>query len=188
LIIETLCPLKEEERRMAEVFIAHDGEDIAFAKLVEVRLTKAGHNARLDSEIPDAGDAWQAELDQTMRKADLIVVIMSPEARASARVTYEWAFALGAGLNVIPVVFRPTPFHPRLDVLKRLDFTDQQRPWEAFLQEIEKAAGPITTIPVPPDAHSTIKNAVAALDSLNVKDQVDGVQWDGWVKRGRLRR
>jgi HEAT repeat protein len=161
---------------MAEVHIAHDSEDIDFAELVEVRLAKAGYKASLDSEIPDAGSAWQKKLDQAIRKADIMVVIMTPEARASARVTYEWAFALGAGVRVITLELKPTPFHPRLDVLKRLDFTKKQRPWRAFLQEIEKAAGPTTTITVPSDAPTAIKNAVVALDSLKVNDQVAGVQ------------
>ena len=161
---------------MAEVLITHESEDIDFAELVEVRLTKAHHEATLDSEIPDAGTGRQETLDQAIRKADIMVVIMTPEARASSRVTYEWAFALGAGVSVIPVELKPTPFHPRLDVLRRLDFTEKQRPWAAFLQEIEKAAGPTTTIPVPTDAPAAIKNAVVALDSLEVDDQVAGVQ------------
>ena len=161
---------------MAEVLIAHRSEETDFAELVELRLAKAGHNTCLDSEIPDAGDSWQEKLDQAIRKTDIMVVIMTPEARTSARATYEWAFALGAGVRVIPLELKPTPLHPRLDVLKRFDFTAKQRPWTAFLQEIEKAAGPTTTIPVPPDAPAAIKNAVVALDSLEFDDQVAGVQ------------
>lgn len=161
---------------MAEVLIAHDMEEIDFAELLEVSLTKARHEAILDSRIPDTGIAWQEKLDQAIRKADIMVVVMTPKARASARVTYEWAFALGAGVSVVPVELKPTPFHPRLDVLKRLDFTDRQRPWEAFMVEIEKAAGPTTTIPVPPDAPTAVANAIIALDSLDINDQVEGVQ------------
>lgn len=160
---------------MAEVLIAHDSENIDFAELVQMHLRNDGHNAGLDSAFPDAGDAWQEKLDQAICNADIIVVIMTPEARASSRVTYVWAFALGAGLGVIPLELKSTPFHPRLDVLKRLDFTERQRPWEAFLVEIEKTARS-TTIPVSSDAPLALKNAVAALDSLKVEDQVAGVQ------------
>jgi HEAT repeat protein len=161
---------------MAEVLIAHDMEEIAFAELLEVRLTKARHEATLESRIPDAGIAWQEKLDQAIRKSDIMVVVMTPKARASARITYEWAFALGAGVRVVPVELKPTPFHPRLEVLKRLDFTERQRPWEAFMEEIETAAGPTTTIPVPPDAPAAVTNAIIALDSLDIEDQVEGVQ------------
>jgi HEAT repeat protein len=163
---------------MATVYIAYDSEDSDFAELVEGRLTKAGHSARMDSEIPDAGDAWQDKLDQAIREANVMVVIMTPEARASAYVTYEWAFALGAGMPIVPIELKATPFHPRLEVLKRMDFTDKQRPWETFLREIEKAveAQQTTTIGMPADTPSAIKNAVAALDSLAVEDQVSGVK------------
>lgn len=164
---------------MANVFISYDSEDSDFAELVDGRLDKAGHKAIRDVDSLNAGEAWRDKLDQAIREAHVMVVITTPDARASEYVTYEWAFALGAEVRVVPVQLKATkPFHPRLDVLQYLDFTNKQRPWEALLLEVEKAAEAqqTTTIAVPAGTPPTIKNAVAALDSLDVGAQVAGVR------------
>ena len=163
---------------MARIFISYDREDSDFAELVDGRLTKAGHDTRMDAGILDAGEDWRDVLDQAVRESDALVVIMTPEARVSDYVTYEWAFALGAGVRVIPVALKDTAFHPRLDVLQRLDFTNKQRPWEVLLQEVDKAvqARRVTTVSVPADAPPTVKSAVIALDSLDVAEQVTAVK------------
>lgn len=163
---------------MAKIFISYDHEDSDFAELLDGRLAKAGHDTRMDVDILNAGEDWRDKLDQALKASDVLVVIITPEARASEYVTYEWAFALGAGIRVIPVELRDAGFHPRLKVLQRIDFTNKQRPWEMLLHEVDKAAQSrrITTVSVPDDAPPTIKSAVAALDSLDVAEQVAGVK------------
>ncbi len=69
----------------------------------------------------------------------VITCITTPEAATSLHVTYEWAFALGVGITVIPLELRLTEFHPRLEVLQRLDFTNKARPWKKLFSQIEKA-------------------------------------------------
>ncbi|MBZ0279333.1 MAG: FHA domain-containing protein, partial [Anaerolineae bacterium] len=48
--------------------------------------------------------------------------------------THEWAFALGLGLRVIPIIVRFTPLHPRLSILKPLDFTENPIPEAKWTQ------------------------------------------------------
>jgi HEAT repeat protein len=166
-------------RAMANVFIAYDREDSDFAELVQARLTKAGHRALMDYDSLHAGDDWRDKLDQAIREADALVVIMTPEASASEYVTYEWAFALGAGVKVIPVELETTVFHPRLEVLQRLDFTDKaKRAWDALMAEVQAAADlrPVTTVPVSADAAPVVKHAVAALDSLDPAERIAAVK------------
>jgi len=163
---------------MAKVFISYDRDDSDFAELVQGRLEKAGHDTLLDIEILNAGDDWRDELDQAIRDSHALVVIMTPEARASAYVAYEWAFALGANINIIPLELKASAFHPRLDVLQRLDFTNKARPWPALLSEVEKAAEakPSTTIYISPSAPPVIQQAVKSLDCLDEDEQLAGVK------------
>lgn len=153
---------------MAHVFLSYDREDRDFAEVVQAKLERAGHETSMDLDILNAGDDWQTTLDLAIRRSDAIVVIMAPEARASDYVAYEWAFAFGAGVKVIPVELRTTAFPPRLDGLHRLDFTGKNRPWEMLLAEVARAEvrGPVSSIAVDPSTPATVKQAVRAIDSL----------------------
>ena len=124
---------------MAYLFVCYDREDRDFAEVVQAKLERAGHDTSMDFDILSAGDDWQDKLDLAIRQSAAIVVIMSPEARVSEYVAYEWAFALGAGVRVIPIELRTTPFPPRLNGLHRLDFTGQNRPWDTLLAEVARA-------------------------------------------------
>jgi len=164
---------------MTKVFISYDREDSDFAELVKACLEKAGHDTLLDTEFLNVGNDWRYELDQAIRGSHVLLVIMTPEAAVSDYVTYEWAFALGAHGKIIPLELKKVSrYHPRLDVLQRLDFTDKVRPWEALLAEVAKVAEakPVTTIPVPVSAPPVIQQAVKSLDSLNEVEQKAGIK------------
>ena len=88
---------------MTTVFISYDREDSDFAELVQAKLNRAGHTTFMDLEILDVGDDWRDKIDLALRASQVAIVIMTPEAAASHYVAYEWAFALGAGLKVIPL-------------------------------------------------------------------------------------
>ena len=65
---------------------------------------------------------------------------MTPAAKASEYVTYEWAFAWGAGIKVIPILLKETELHPRLETLQNLDFTNRNaRPWDALIELLHEA-------------------------------------------------
>src|SRR5262245_2184814 len=102
---------------MAQVFISYAEEDRDRAELVQSKLRLAGHGTSMDIDLLRAGDAWQAKLDQAIRASHAAVVIMTPKARRSDYVTYEWAFALGAGVRVIALDYVKKDLHPRLDTL-----------------------------------------------------------------------
>jgi TIR domain-containing protein len=98
--------------------------------LLKLRLEREGRDAWVDSDRLDPGIDWRMEIDQAIQSARAVLAIMSPDARASEYVTYEWAFAWGCGKKVIPIMLRPTTLHPRLATLQYLDFTNRiARPW-----------------------------------------------------------
>ncbi len=158
---------------MTTVFISYDREDSDFAELVQAKLSRAGHTIFMDLEILDVGDDWRDKIDLALRASQVLVVIMTPEAAASHYVAYEWAFALGAGLKVIPLELQATELHSRLAVLQRILFTDKARPWQKLLEEVQKApdVAPTDTVRVMENAPPAVKKAAAALDSLDPKEQ-----------------
>lgn len=125
---------------MAQVFISYKGEDVDFAENVRSRLGREGSDVWTDSRIA-AGEEWRNAIDVAIRNSVALIVIMTPEAKASEYVTYEWTFAWGIGIKVIPIMLRPTTLHPRLEALQYLDFTNiKSRPWDKLIEEVRAAS------------------------------------------------
>src|SRR5260370_42505702 len=127
---------------MHHIFISYYHDDNDFAEGLINRIEKAGFETWVDNDRLDAGEDWRAEIDQAIKNACALKVIMTPESRSSEYVTYEWAFAWGAGVKVIPVLYKDTSLHPRLDRLQYLNFSSHTaRPWEALMTALRHAAG-----------------------------------------------
>jgi hypothetical protein len=58
----------------------------------------------------------------------------------SSYVTYEWSYALGAGVYVIPIMFRKTELPAKLQQINSHDFTAGGR-WDAVLKELDACRG-----------------------------------------------
>jgi tetratricopeptide (TPR) repeat protein len=121
------------------VFISYKHDDSEFAENLIHRVEKEGFTTWIDNESLHPGDDWREGIDQAIRDAFALIVIMSPDAKASEYVTYEWAFAWGCGIKVIPVMYRATKLHPRLGSLQYLDFTNSVRPWDRLMRTLKRA-------------------------------------------------
>lgn len=120
-----------------DVFLSHSEHDGDFAELTKLRLEKAGISAWIDNDRLEPGIDWRQEIGDAIKNSCAVIAVMSPEARESEYVTYEWAFAWGAGVRVIPIMRRETPLHPRLAALQYLDFTNRRaRPWGRLIESI----------------------------------------------------
>ena len=160
---------------MRHVFISYCHEDADFAHALEAEVKRGDFRTWRDLSL-NAGDDWRAEIDAGIREALAVVVIFSPAATESAYVNYEWAFALGSGIPVIPVLHKPveTDRHPRLNGIKYLDFTSRaSRPWNLLLEslnEIQDASRP-STIHVPRGTPPSVQRAAQALDSMDAGER-----------------
>jgi CheY-like chemotaxis protein len=153
--------IKREVSMDKHVFISYKHEDVDFAENLISRIKEAGFTAWQDSDKLHPGEDWRAGIDQAIKSAFALIVIMTPEAKASEYVTYEWSFAWGAGVKVIPVLLKrtSTPLHPRLEALQYLDFTyPPTRPWGRLIDALR-------------DASSTQTSSTAS-PSLNISPQV----------------
>jgi HEAT repeat protein len=163
---------------MATVFICYDRQDSWFADVVQSKLEKNGHTTLMDLEILRAGDHWQEELDKAIRSSQVVVVIMTPNARASEQVSYEWAFALGADKRVIPIELEATEFPTRLEDLHRLPFVNKTYDWLSLLDQLKKAeaSNPISTILIEAGMSPAVKQAVRGIDSTDPNERLAAVR------------
>jgi len=120
-------------------FISHSKVDGDFAELLQLRLEKDGFASWIDTDRLGPGVDWRQEIDNAINNAPAIIAVMSPEARESEYVTYEWAFAWGCGKRIIPLMLRQTPLHPRLATLQFLDFSNRiSRPWSKLIAALKE--------------------------------------------------
>lgn len=151
------------------IFISYKHEEKEFADMLIRQLQMAGFTVWVDTDQLRAGENWREAINVAIKESFALVIVITPEARASQYVTYEWAFAQGAGIKVIPVLLDPTPnLHPQLEMLQYLDFTDRARPpWDKLIRRLRELQGEHQpySVSVARDAPVAVKGAIAALDS-----------------------
>lgn len=74
---------------MKHVFISYQHEDGDFADVLISKVKEAGFITWIDTDQLRAGTKWREEIDQAIKFACALIVIMSPAAKASEYVTYE---------------------------------------------------------------------------------------------------
>ena len=169
---------------MPKAFISYKSTDATFADLVKTKLEAAGIDVWLDQGALRPGEEWGNAIDDGIKSADALLVIITPGSCASPYVTYEWSFALGIGIKVIPLLLEKADIHPRLRVLQYLNFIDQRRrPWKKLLEAThgavvakeDPALAKIEGIYWSGNRHYTVRlNHIA--DGLYV---IQAADWDG---------
>jgi hypothetical protein len=125
---------------MRPIFLSYAGNDADFADLLARTLAA--------NDLPSRKDRDPAEIDKRIREALALVTVLSPAAIRTCQVNYEWAFALGSGVPVLPVLLgaHEADLHPRLRTIQHLDFSNQvTRPWDSLVESLHKlqnARGP----------------------------------------------
>ena len=122
---------------MSYVFISYAQGDSDFANLLKIKIEMAGFDAWMDKDRVRPGADWSEKIDSGIREALAMVIVMSPEAKVSEYVTYEWSFAVGARIPVIPIMYKEVDLHLRLSRYQYVNFTNPSvRPY--ILDEINK--------------------------------------------------
>lgn len=164
---------------MAYVFVSYARVNADFVEILKNRLKEAGFEVWIDSEHLRAGDDWREGIDTAIRESMAMIAVMSPEAYESKYVTYEWAFAHGIGIKVIPVMLQKTDLHPRMDVWQYLDFTHRQgRPWPELIGRLGEVAdneGGNLSFRLSSRVPYPVQHAVAGLDSRNKQERLDAI-------------
>jgi hypothetical protein len=77
-------------------------------KLINV-LNNEGFACWCDMNDISGGEEWRMALDQAIDEASVMVVIVTKQSMKSHYVTYEWARAIGNGIEVVPLLFEDLP-------------------------------------------------------------------------------
>ncbi len=112
---------------MEHLFLSYSHQDADFIHDLVPDLKNAGFTPWTDVDGIQPGDSWRTSIDNAIRQSFAVLVLMTPAARTSEYVTYEWAYAMGLGITVIPVMLEKTTLHPKLEELQYVDFTRGRR-------------------------------------------------------------
>ena len=113
----------------AKVFISYSRSDSGFVQQLRAELMKADLSSWIDVDRLRPGTEWQPKLEEALRTASAVVVCLSPQSAKSAYVTFEWSYALGAGVKVFPLIVKETTLHPRLSRVQWIDMSGKNPPW-----------------------------------------------------------
>lgn len=124
---------------MIKVFLSYATSDHFFAELAQIKLQEAGIETWRDKKDLRPGVEWRNGIDRGIAESTAVLVALSPESVASSYVTFEWSYALGAGIPVIPLKLAVCKVHPRLEVIQNLDFSiPGSLPWSSLLERISE--------------------------------------------------
>ena len=128
-----------DKEMIGHIFISYHHEDGDFAYYLRMKLKENSFEIWMSDAARTCGDDWRAEIDHAIDTASALVLLMTPDAKASDYVTYEWAFAIGKGVRVVPILLKETELHPRLELLHYLDFTNRKaRPWDDLIRALNE--------------------------------------------------
>ncbi len=91
---------------VATIFISYTHADSAFVDRLDADLRTQGFDTWVDRERLVAGLRWRRELQEAVERAQVLLIVLSPEAVASQNVQIEYDYALDLGKVVIPVYYR----------------------------------------------------------------------------------
>lgn len=137
---------------MTHVFVSYSHKDGEFVGELQNQLTKAGIGIKIDSQFLEPGKNWHEKIDSEIQQAFAVVVVLSPDAFESKYVTYEWAYALGLGIAIVPLMLIKTELHPRLEPLQYIEFTKHfnlQPSWDKLIHTLKDLEKPPREIAAP---------------------------------------
>lgn len=176
--------------RSNHVFISYARRDRRFVTSLKNQLQESQLATWLDLDDIRGGGEWQKVIDDALRSAAALVVVMSPDAEASRYVTYEWAFALGAGVIVIPLLRKPTDIHPRLASIQFIDFTTQSdKQWLKLLEALKAEGvgkGPAAAPKIRASFDLVDGKPEKTGDSYTILLSIDGAPHDATVARYKV--
>jgi hypothetical protein len=143
-----------------QVFISykHDTLGVYFLKDLTRELEGNGFEVWSDRLI-EVGDKWRESIDIGIRESFAVIVVLTPEATFSQYITYEWSYAMGLGIPIIPLVLvqlePKAEMHPKLEPLQYLNFTDGRQPYIELMQRLNAYHNDYTQLKQLPIASTT---------------------------------
>ncbi len=122
---------------MLAVFLSYARKDHIFAELANEKLNTPNITLWQDTAQIRSGDNWEHEIENAIARSHILLVALSERSANSSYVTYEWAYGIGKGKPVIPLILEECEIHPRLKGVQHLDFTQPGAlPWIPLIERI----------------------------------------------------
>jgi len=125
---------------MSHVFISYNKNSGDFIEDLKKNLEDKEFEVWIFEDFDNLplADDWPKKVDQAIKDAFAILLIMTPQAKESENVIYEIGFALGAGKKVIPIMLEKTSLPARISLFDYLNFTVRKaRPWDTLFTQLE---------------------------------------------------
>jgi hypothetical protein len=110
---------------MAHIFISYSRQNQTFARRLAESLSAFGAEIWIDLHDIPAGMKWSSAIQEGLDRADLLIVVISPESMASKNVEDEWQYYLDNNKPIIPVLLVPSKIHFQLSRIQYIDFSKQ---------------------------------------------------------------
>jgi hypothetical protein len=121
-------------------------------------LGEAGIKVWRDRDNIRAGADWRQDIETGIGDSSAIIVALSSNSAESSYVTFEWAYALGYGKNLIPLKLNDCSIHPRLQTIQYLDFSiPGALPWESLIDRIKEVETEAQVESEVPPAQDTVE-------------------------------
>lgn len=123
-----------------QIFISYAHKDGIFVQHLKKQLSPH-FKVWLDTAELKAGVDWRKAIDEEIRKSFAVVVVLTPDSSDSKYVTYEWSYALGRKIPVVPILHKGgiEDIHPRISEIQYLDFTKAyEEPWDDLVDQLNE--------------------------------------------------
>ncbi|MBN1562914.1 MAG: TIR domain-containing protein [Anaerolineae bacterium] len=108
------------------VFISHSSKDDAFVTQLANYLFENSIIAWVDHVNIAPGKSWSSEIEKTLKDAQVLIVVLSPDANNSKSVEAEWSYFRDQDKPIYPVKIAPCPTPLFLYTYQLLDLTANQ--------------------------------------------------------------
>jgi hypothetical protein len=175
---------------MSYIFVSYSHNDWREAdQIIDViRENFDEYRVWIDNDNLLPGENWKEAIDNAIRQSFALVLIMSSQSEKSKYVIYEWAFASGFDIEVIPVLIESDlELHPKLKDKQHIDFSERDTSWDEKLIAILKKWDEETFI-IPQDSPLSIREAIRelhqnrkthkALAFKHIQEFINSEDWD----------
>src|SRR5437764_8105275 len=104
------------------IFISYAHADSAFVDRLEGDLQKQGFDPWVDRQRLKGGQRWRRALQDAVKRAQVLLIVLSPDAVASENVQIEYDYVLELGKLVIPLYYRQCEVPMELRAIQWIDF------------------------------------------------------------------
>jgi len=137
--------------QLPPLFISYSHADSDFVDRLDADLRNQGWNPWVDRHGLVGGLRWRRELQEAVESAQILLIVLSPDAIASQNVQIEYDYALELGKLIVPVYYRQCNIPMELRAIQWIDFRHSyEQGLAALLQALQMhldKAAPATALP-----------------------------------------